>query len=326
VSFAEKTDVVTLKSGYELVGEIKRMDRGKLTFSTDDMKTIYVDWTKVLRISSDTSLDILMKSGQRLQGSLQDPGQDGKAVIVTEAGLITADIQSVVMIIPLETGFWQRFKGSISLGYDLQKAKTQKTFISRSNISYHGMKWELKLEGDNYINTRDDADRISRNSALLSYERFLRRVWSIVGYGKLQQNDELSLDLRAYVGTGVGRYFVKSNLIEFSGIALLLVSSEKYAGSEDRQRNLEAGLLLSFQAFQHHNPDLDLNLDLKILPNLTDWGRVRIEFRAGVYYEILKNVYLTFHLFDQFDSRPPEIADVSKNDYGTDISITWKFK
>jgi hypothetical protein len=318
--------VVTLKSGYEIIGEIKGMDRGNLTYRTDDMRTVYIDWTKVLRISSNDTHDILMKSGKRHQGSLQDPGQDGKVVIVTEEGPIAADIQSMVMIIPFETGFWQRIKGIISLGFNLQKAQTQKTFTSRSEIGYHSLKWRLKLEGDNYINARDDADMISRNSILLSYERLLRGDWSILGFFKLQQNDELSLDLRSMFGAGVGRYFVKSNLIELSGIAMLNLNSEKYAGAEDAQRNLEAGFILNFQAFRYHDPDLDLYADLKVLPNLTDWGRVRIEFSTGVDYEILKDFYVSLHFFDQFDSRPPELANVSKNDYGMDIALTWKFK
>lgn len=323
--FAEKTDVVVLKSGVRLIGEIKEMDRGSLRYKTDDMRTVYIDWTKILRIISTATHDILMHAGVRYQGSLEDSGQDGEVVIVTEAGRITEDIQSIVMIVPLETRFWQRFKGFISLGVDIQKAKTQRTFTSRSNISYHHLKWEINLEGDNYINTRDDADRISRNSVLLGYERFTKRLWSILGFGKLQQNDELNLDLRASLGAGVGRYFVKNNFLELTGIALISVNNEKYAESEDEQQNLEAGFLLNFQAFRYHDPDLDLQVHLRILPNLTDWGRVRIEFSTSVDYEILKDLYVTLHFFDNYDSRPPPYGDVTKNDYGMDFAITWKF-
>ncbi|NOR15250.1 MAG: DUF481 domain-containing protein [Candidatus Aminicenantes bacterium] len=318
--------MVVLKNGNEITGEIKRMDRGRLTFSTDDMKMVYIDWTNIVRISSKDTLDILLKSDERYQGSLQDPGLDGKVAIVTGTESITVDIQSIVLIALLRTRIWQRFLGFFSLGYELQKANTQQTFTTRSSITYRDRRWELQLQGDSYINTRDDADKISRNSVVLGYERYTRRVWSFVGYVKLAQNDELELDLRTSLGAGVGRYFVKNNLLEFTGVALLSVINEKYAEEENSQRNLEAGLLLSFQAFRYHDPELDFGVEFRVLPNLTDWGRVRIEFKTSIDYELFDNFYLTFHFFDNFDSRPPSYGNISKNDYGTDISITWKFK
>ena len=325
LSFAEKTDVVALKSGINIIGEIKGMDRGQLKYSTDDMSTVYIDWTKILRIESKAIFDVALESNQRYHGSFQDSGQDGKVVIVTATGRFTEDIQDVVYITPLKTRFWQRFSGSLSLGFNLQRANNQQTLTSSTNITYHGPKWELKLQGSDYINTRDDAEKTSRNSILLSYERFLPKLWSYLGFAKLQQNDELDLDLRAYLGIGGGRFFVKNNFLEFGGVAVLTVTSEKYAGTEDHQQNLEAGFLLNFQAFRYHDPNLDLTADLRVYPNLTDWGRVRVEFSTSLDYELFNDFYLTLSFYDHFDSRPPSTAGTGKNDYGTDISLTWKF-
>ena len=41
-ALAAKTDVVTLKNGDRITGEVKRLDRGRLRYSTDDMGTIYI--------------------------------------------------------------------------------------------------------------------------------------------------------------------------------------------------------------------------------------------------------------------------------------------
>ena len=41
---AQRTDVVELRNGDEITGEIKELARGKLKFKTDDMGTIYVEW------------------------------------------------------------------------------------------------------------------------------------------------------------------------------------------------------------------------------------------------------------------------------------------
>ena len=39
----EKTDVVILKNGDRITGEIKKLDRGKLKLKTDDMSTVYIE-------------------------------------------------------------------------------------------------------------------------------------------------------------------------------------------------------------------------------------------------------------------------------------------
>jgi hypothetical protein len=325
LSFAEKTDVVVLKKGIRIIGEIKMMDKGRLSYSTDDMSTVSIDWTKILRISSKYTFDIMLKKGKRYHGSLEDSGQDGKVVIVTQVDRITEDIQSIVGIAPLKTGFWQRFRGKLSVGFNFQKANNHQKFTSSTDISYYGPRWELQLQSNNYISVQEDTDKISRNSAVLSFERFLPKYWSYLGFGRVQQNDELNLDLRALFGVGAGRFFVKSNFIELGGIAAVLVTTEKYAGSDGSNQNVEAGFILEFHAFRYHGRDLDLSADLRVFPNLTDWGRVRIEFKTSVDYEIFNDFYLTLSFFDQFDSRPPSDLDVAKNDLGLDLSLTWKF-
>jgi hypothetical protein len=325
LSFAEKTDVVVLRKGIRIIGEIKMMNRGSLKYSTDDMSTVNIDWTKVLRISSKHTFHIDMTTGERFKGYFDESGEDGKVVIITEEGRITEDLQSVVTIAPLKPRFWQRFKGYISLGYNFQRANKQQTLTSSTSISYFGPKWQLKFESNDYINTREDAEKISRNSAILSYERFLPKLWSYIGFAKVQQNDQLNLDLRAYIGLGAGRFFVKNNFLEFAGIAALTVTSENYADTEGHQQSLEAAFLFDFNAFRYHDPNLDLSIDLRVFPNLTDWGRVRIEFRTDVDYEIFNDFYLTLSFFDHFDSRPPQTVGGVKNDYGVDFALTWKF-
>ena len=39
---APKTDVVVLKNGDKITGEVKTLERGRLEFSTDSMGTVYI--------------------------------------------------------------------------------------------------------------------------------------------------------------------------------------------------------------------------------------------------------------------------------------------
>ena len=42
-----RTDVVTLPNGDRITGEIKRLERGRLEFKTDDAGTLYLEWDKI---------------------------------------------------------------------------------------------------------------------------------------------------------------------------------------------------------------------------------------------------------------------------------------
>ncbi len=325
LSFAEKTDVVVLKNGGRIIGEIRKMELGLLTYNTDEMKVIYIDWMKIARISSKHTFDIMMASGMRHQGSLGETAEDGKIVIVTEADRITKDIISVVSISPLHTHFWQRFRGFLSFGFNFQKANSLTTLTMSSDITCHTKKWETKLESSNYLSNAEDQEKINRNSVGLSFNKFLPKLWSIMCIAQIQQNSELSLDLRDTFGVAAGRYMIKNNRMSLLGLAGFTVINEKYAGDETSHYNSEALFSLAFQTFRYHNPDLNLTASVQIYPSITDFGRIRIEFKSSVYYEIFKDFYLTLSLFDHFDSRPPTDVDAAKNDYGVDLSISWKF-
>jgi hypothetical protein len=41
---------VTLANGDRITGEVKRLDRGRLEFSTDDAGTLYLEWDKLVSV------------------------------------------------------------------------------------------------------------------------------------------------------------------------------------------------------------------------------------------------------------------------------------
>ena len=49
-SFAQKTDVVTLLNGDKITGEVKYLRVGILTYKTDNMETVSIQWNKIKSI------------------------------------------------------------------------------------------------------------------------------------------------------------------------------------------------------------------------------------------------------------------------------------
>ena len=58
---AEKTDVVVLGNGDRFTGEIKGMSRGQLDFKTDDAGRLSIEWIKIARITSTSSIPTIIR-------------------------------------------------------------------------------------------------------------------------------------------------------------------------------------------------------------------------------------------------------------------------
>ncbi len=52
-SAAVKTDIIVLTNGDRVTGEIRSLSDGLLTYKTDDMGTLSVEWERIKRISSE---------------------------------------------------------------------------------------------------------------------------------------------------------------------------------------------------------------------------------------------------------------------------------
>ena len=55
---APKTDVVVLKNGDRLTGEVQQLDRGRLQLKTDDLGTVEIEWDKVASVTATAPFDV----------------------------------------------------------------------------------------------------------------------------------------------------------------------------------------------------------------------------------------------------------------------------
>ena len=322
---AQRTDVVILENGDRITGEIKKMERGKIEYKTDNISTIYVEWTKVDFISSENQFDIELETGVRYIGSIEMPEEKGKLTIVTSDLHFTIDLISVVRIYPLEGSFWKRVKGYLDVALSYQRAHRKVEWKLGSEVSYRGEKWVTKLSGSSYYTQQDEVAGTSRNDAALSAQRLLKNRWTAALMTSHEQNDELNLDYRALVGGAFGRFLVQDNshlLVIYGG---LTGTREKYSDSDDIGYNAEGLLNIQYEAFRYDAPKLDFVTALTVFPSLTTGGRVRTNFSARLSYEIFKDFYVTLDGFYNYDNKPPGRNPV-KHDYGIDTGITWTFK
>ena len=61
----DKTDVIILKNGDHITGEIKSLARGKMSLSTDSMGTVSIEWEDVEQVTSHWFFEVETETGLR---------------------------------------------------------------------------------------------------------------------------------------------------------------------------------------------------------------------------------------------------------------------
>jgi hypothetical protein len=114
---------------------VSRLQRGQLGFRTISAGaghqrfagTISIVWAEVVSLTSGKTLDVETVSGELFTGSISSPAS-GQLVVQTSAGPSRVlDLEEVIGIIPIESGFRGRTTGSIDFGVSFTNAENTRT-------------------------------------------------------------------------------------------------------------------------------------------------------------------------------------------------------
>jgi hypothetical protein len=326
---AQKTDVVTMPNGDRITGEIKGLSRGKLDYSTDDLGRLSIEWVKLTRLVSDHYFDVEVATGRRYFGRLAEPAADG-LIVVRGVTTDTLPIPFVIGISPLNTGFLQRTKAYLDVGFSLAKANQATTLSADAETEYRGERMGATLSFDMYVQGQEEVPTTSRSSLSFKVDRFFPNRWDAGALASLAQNDELNLDYRLTGGLGGGRVLRQTNGSEIGAGFGVVATKEQYFPEEgqpaaDPTTSLETMAWFGWDAYRFDSPKLDFSTTLALFPSLTDLGRVRGEFELRLKYEVFKDFNVGINFSDTFDSRPPD-ENASKNDYVTSLTIGWSYR
>jgi hypothetical protein len=152
-------------------------------------------------------------------------------------------------------------------------------------------------------------------------QRLLGPRWSALGFLQLQQNEELELDLRAALGSGIERVFRQSNRTVVSGVMAIALTREKYT-DEGGENVAEAvgGVLWDFFTFDGRSTNLDTSALTFIALNR---ARLRVELNTSFRSDIVTDLYWSINLFESYNGAPPEGR--KQNDFGVSANVGWSF-
>jgi hypothetical protein len=321
-AWAADPDVVLLRNGDRIHGEIKSLQYGRLELSTTSMGTIYVEWDKVAGLTSRMFYEIELTDGSRYFGSLEPAGADMLGVTL-EGQITPLSLARVVRIRLIKSSFWDRIDGSINLGANYTKSSGIGQGSLSVSLRTRRRAFEFSSDFSTTITVQPDQPDQARTAFNVSYLKLMRNRWFVPATGKLERNTDLGLDLRSSAGGGIGRYFVQTNRSLLGTAGGLLVNRENAVEGETTT-NIEAFLSATYEFFTYDTPKTSLDMAFGLFPSLNVGGRYRTDFSLTLSREVVKDFTVGVTAYDSYDSKPPE-GSLSTHDFGISLTIGWTF-
>lgn len=326
VQAAPKTDILVFRNGDRLTGEVKGLERGKLSFNTDATGTIEIEWDKVASVQSEQYMEVELLDGRRHFGRASQAQAEGKLKLRVGSGsnLREVPLADVIRIAPIEQGgFVDRLDGYVTAGYDYTKANDLQQFTFTGGLSSRNEKRQWSLDGSTTLISQTGRDDTTRYDISALNRRFLADRWFWQGFGSFEGNDELALDLRTTLGAAYGRFLQQTQQTDWAAYAGLAVTREDFS-EQPTNDSVEAVLGTQYWFFRYDSPEASFNATLNLFPSLTEAGRLRSEGRLRARYEIVNDLFFEASFYGSYDSEPGEGAE-SKSDYGVTTSLGYSF-
>jgi hypothetical protein len=230
----------------------------------------------------------------------------------------------VTYIRTIEATFWTKLDGSIDAGYSYSRSSGVSQLNLNTNTVHRNPGSQMGLSISATQTRKDDGSgRDDRASLDASYLRYQWQRWFFGIAGRFETNESLGLELRSQIGGVVGPRLVNSNRAQMVVGAGVAVNDERGIDVEST-RNVEALFVFRSSFYTYDRPKTNIDVGADYYPSLSNPGRNRLQLDAGIKYELWKDFYVAFNVYNTYDSRPPNPA-ADTNDFGVVASVGWSY-
>lgn len=319
---AAKTDIIVLKNGDRLTGEVVQLRQGKLQVKTDDAGTLSIEWDKIASITTADQYDVMMRDGSNLLGRLR-PGVPGSLELVRGAPAVSIVMADMASFTQIKAGFIQRIDGSFDLGGSYTKSSEVGELFLDADATYRRPAYAYSVSFATNLTRQPEADDTTRYSLTTTYTRYRGNRWFAAATAYFEGNRELGFTFRGTGAFSIGRFLAQRSHVEW------MLAGGFAAGAEtpiDRSTaaNVDTLVGTDLSVFTYDYPSTRLDFSLIAFPSLDDPGRVRLNVDGKLKREIFKDFYISVTAYEAYDNRP-KAATSAQNDFGVSLSFGWTF-
>jgi putative salt-induced outer membrane protein YdiY len=327
---AKSIDVIVMKNGDRLSGEIKKIEHGLLYIETPYIsgEQVAVDWLQVEKIESQRPYRVELDTGKRLIGRIQSESSTGSDkpsfTIVAEDAETKVTREEVIGMGWQKENFFRQLKGNIDLGYSFTSGNEQVQGNLNATSTFDSPKYRMEGNLNSTISVVSGTNEINRQQVTTLFGKYLSRRDMVFGAADFLKSSQQKLDLRSTRAAGYGRGFIKTPRTELNLRAGLAYNHESYvpsAGIQPFHSSIESLFYLGYSTFRFNRSEFNLNVSA--MPSLSDAGRVRSNVNSSYSVKLVNNFRFVVSLWDTYDSRPPIAA--KKNELGLSTGLGWTY-
>jgi putative salt-induced outer membrane protein YdiY len=324
-----RDDVVVMKNGDRLTGEIKGLQHGELSFRASYMTaSVRLDWKRVERLESRDPFIVGLADGHRYAGHIEkiegEKGAKSELRIVSDTARVEVSQSEVITIWQNEPNVWKQLTGSIDYGFSFNGNNTQAVSSLSAEVAHNTTLHGIDLSTSSQLSSQSKGPNTVRYTFNGQYTRKLTQNWLYAGLFDALKSDQQRLNLRTTYGGGLGRRLIQTDTTSLLALGGFVYTHEDYfpqSGIEPVRNNGESFLGLEFSTFRFRT--MDITSRVLVFPGVTDPGRLRLSTQSNVRIEIVRQLFWDFGLYENFDSRPP--INAPRNDVGVTTALGWKF-
>jgi Protein of unknown function, DUF481 len=320
----DKSDVVVLRNGDHLSGDILSLEFGILSLSTNNMSTLSIEWPAVRSVTSKFEFAIERRDGTKYHGVITTSADSTELTVTSDAGVVRIPMSEVERISRFSPRFWDRINGALAVGFSYTKSSAIQVGSVNFNSNYRSTTVDGSL-AFSANSTKDSSGKTTDRILLTSGVQFLqqsRNFWGLLG--SLERDQSLGIDARLLAGAAVGRRFLQSDYTEVTGIAGLVGSEEWIVDEPTPKASVEAVVGGNWQVFKFIEPKTRLDFGLYVFPSLTESGRYRSTGNLSLTHKFPHDITLGLTGYLSYDNKPPE-ATAEKSDYGMTLNVGYTF-
>jgi len=326
-------DRVFLQNGDRWSGVVLGMQQGVLRLDTEFVGETKIPWNVVEEMTLENPLQIRLRDGQVLFGTLTTTNQDWE-IHSADAGVERVGKNAIQSIGPppstpsgslSETGFFDFWNGSLDAGLSTSRGNAETLTVNvglraaRTTQSDKLSFYLTSLRADNKTGGRTVTTANTLRTGTRYEKNVARRLFTF-GFADFEFDEFQQLDLRSVLGGGLGVQIKRSSRTRFDWFGGASFSRELFSTGLTR-RSAEA---LAGEELRHQFSSAILLAErLVFYPNLSGLGEYRVTFDSSLTTKLNSWLSWNIQLSDRFLSNPT--GGAKRNDLllTTGISLTF---
>lgn len=321
----KKRDTLFLSNGSRIVGEIKKVKLGVVTFDPDDANDITVQLKKLRTIAAQSKAFRIENINHVVYfGTMMSSDSAGFVLYVSEYDTSIHAVEQISILYPVHNHFKQRLSGAASAGFDFTRSSGFGRLNYSGSLNYTAKKVEVTFAASGIYSITDTSFSRDREDISIKNNYYFNTTWFATGLLKYQRNLELGLYRRYQEGIGGGNKFITNKHVYAWTRCGLVVNQEK--NKEETASGSLAELFgqVEFNFFRFTKPELSFNVAETFYYSLSQKGRVRNDAQLDLSWEMVKDLDLTLSGYANYDNQPPS-AEGRTFDMGIVLGVAFIF-